>query len=81
MSKWFDKLPGEIQMRLGECRNIKEDIPVMVNARWKWMQEQDMHKRGFTKEDAIVFIFDLLDSNSQWQLCDISREEYEELKK
>ena len=36
-------------------------------------------KKGFTKEDALIQVLEWLDANNQWQLTDLTREEYEEL--
>jgi len=76
MSKWTDNLPSVVYNRLADCVNTKADVPVLIDARWKWMQ--DNGKAG-TKEDAVVYVFELLDSNSQGDLCDVSRAEYNEL--
>ena len=78
-AKWQESLPDNVYLRLCECRNIKADIPILVNARWAWMKTQEKYK-GFTKEDAVVCIFDWLDANSQWNLvCDVTVDEYKEL--
>lgn len=69
----------DVYQRLCECRNTKEDLTHLVNIRWMWMQSKGKNKQGFTKEDALVYILDWLDSNSQWQLADLTREEYDEL--
>lgn len=71
MASWTDKLSGEVYTRLCECRNKKEDIPLMVNAKWESMVERGMDKRGYTKEDALVNILELLEANSQFVDPDI----------
>ena len=76
MAKWTDNLPSAVYNRLCDCVNTKEDVSVLVNARWKWMQD---NKKPGTKEDALVYVFELLDSNGQEDLCDVSRAEYIEL--
>ena len=77
--KWTDALPSDVYLRLCECRNIKADLPILVNVRWSWMKTQEKYE-GLSKEDALVFIMELLDANSQWNLVDLTREEYNELK-
>ena len=79
-SKWQDNLPSDVYNRLCSCSNTKEDLPILVNARWKYMKESGKDSMGFTREDALVFILDWLDSNNQWSLCELTREEYDELK-
>ena len=73
---WIDYLPADVSRRLEECRNTKEDLPVLVEARWRWDKEHDPE---LTKEDSLTTILDWLDSNHQWSLCDMSREEYDRL--
>ena len=75
--RWTDLLPGDVSRRLAECRNTRADVQILVNVRWAFMKEQGKDKEGFTKEDALVDILDLLDSNSQY--LDLSREEYDAL--
>ncbi len=80
MSKWTDSLKDDVFCRLCECKSQEEDVPVLINARWKWMKENGKNKDGLTKEDAVIFVFELLDSNSQYYLCDVTKEEYDNLK-
>ena len=76
--KWTDYLPSDVLHRLGECRNVKKDLPILVGARYRWMKTQDKYK-GFTREDALVYILELLDWNSQWELADLTVVEYNAL--
>ena len=76
--KWTDYLSADVYGRLCNCCNTKSDLPVLVDARFAWMRTQEKYK-GFTKEDAVVYILDLLDCNNQWQLCEITRDEYNDL--
>ena len=77
-TRWTDYLSEEVRARLANCNSRKEDIADLVNAKWRKMKEQGKDKQGFTKEDALVSVLDLLDSNS----CnyDLTREEYQDLK-
>ena len=81
---WFEKLPENVYVRLCECRSFKRDLPILVDKRWEWMSEkiaEGIIDDSFTKEDALVYILDLLDSNSQWELvADLTRVEYDALK-
>lgn len=77
MNKWTEHLEAEVYTRLCECRNIRSDLPKLVNARWLFYKEIGKDTQGFTKEDALVDILDLLDSNSQY--TDLTHDEYYEL--
>lgn len=76
---WFSVLPSDVYRRFCECRNIKSDIKILVDARWNFMRGKEEYKE-FTKEDAVVYVLELLDANSQWDLADLTVEEYNELK-
>lgn len=67
-SHWTYNLPGDVYLRLCECRTIKSDLPYLVNARWGWMKGRERYSQH-TKEDALVYILELLDANSQWELA------------
>ena len=77
--QWTDNLPKDVYRRLCECRNSREDIETLVNIRWTAMIAAGKREQGFTKEDALVFILDLLDSNGQF--FDPTRAEYDSLKR
>lgn len=74
---WTWNLPGEVYHRLCECRTRRSDLETLVNAKWYAMVQSGKDKQGFTKEDALVYILDLLDCNSQW--FDLTRAEYDAL--
>ena len=74
---WTEGLPSDVYMRLCECRNVRSDVKVLVDAKWAWMVKNGKKELGFTKGDALADILDLLDSNSQW--VDLTRDEYDEL--
>lgn len=78
--KWTDTLPADVYTRLCECRNVKSDIRIMVDCKWAFMKENGKHNEGFTKADALTDILDWLDSNHQWLLCDLTKEEYDDLR-
>lgn len=78
VNDWTTYLPGDIYERLCSCHNSKSDLPILVNTRWGWMREQTKYK-GFVKEDALVYILGMLESNSQYRLTDLTVDEYNEL--
>lgn len=75
---WTDNLPTDVYNRLCNCRSRKTDIATLVNVKWAAMVDAGKKEQGFTKEDALVSILDLLDSNGQF--FDLSRAEYDGLK-
>lgn len=77
VNSWTDYLSEEVAHRLGECRSLRDDVPILVDAKWKYMCLKGKDKDGFTKEDALVEVLDLLDCNNQF--FDLTKEEYESL--
>lgn len=77
ITHWTDRLSNDVYARLCNCRSRKSDIPELVNAKWADFRAKGKDKQGFTKEDAVIDILELLDSNSQD--IDLTRDEYDEL--
>lgn len=75
---WTDNLPEDVYNRLCNCRSRRSDLETLVNVKWRSMVESGKREEGFTKEDALVQILDLLDSNGLF--FDLSRAEYDGLK-
>lgn len=73
---WTDNLSNDVYTRLANCRTRKSDIKELVNAKWISFKENGKADRGFTKEDALVDILELLDSNSCY--FDLTPEEYKD---
>lgn len=74
---WTDNLTEDVGVRLAECRTRKVDLPALVNAKWLSYQENGKAAKGFTKEDALVAVLELLDCNSC--LFDLTKDEYSAL--
>lgn len=74
--RWTDYLDEGVYTRLANCRTIKSDIPRLVNAKWHSYKQAGKDQKGFTKEDALVAVLELLDENS----CsfDLTQDEYNE---
>jgi len=77
MKKWTDKLSNDVYVRLCYCMTKKSDIQELVNAKWLLYKEIGKDKEGFTKEDALVSVLELLDCNSSY--FDLTEEEYDNL--
>lgn len=77
MKDWKDYLSNEVYIRLCDCRTIRSDIPQLVNAKWKSYQESGKADKGFTKEDCLIAILELLESNSCY--FDLTEDEYKEI--
>ena len=76
--KWTKYLDSDVEARLKQCCSLRSDIPLLVNAKWLSYKENGKDKQGFTKEDCLIQILELLESNSQD--FELTREEYNELK-
>ena len=77
MKKWTEHLEADVYRRLCACSNVKSDLTQLVNARWLFYKETGKAAQGFTKEDALVYILELLDSNGQD--FELTCDEYEEI--
>lgn len=75
--KWTDVLSGDVYSRLCNCTTTKSDITALVNARWLFYSECGKAEQGFTKEDALIFVLELLDCNSVD--IELTKDEYNEL--
>lgn len=80
IKSWLDYLPEDVRNRLGECSTKKADLKPLVDAKWRRMKELGKEAQGFTREDALVSVLELLDSNGCDNVADLTREEYDELK-
>lgn len=74
---WTDKLENDVVKRLANCNSLKRDIKPLTNAKWAAMKEVGKDKQGFTKEDALVSVLELLDCNGQ--CFDLTADEYNEI--
>jgi len=75
---WADYLPEDVRNRLCNCCIRRSDLEILVNAKWRKMVEDGRKEQDFTKEDALVYILDLLDCNGN--SFDLSHAEYDSLK-
>lgn len=73
--KWTDRLESGVYERLCGCHSRNSDIEHLVNAKWGSMKEAGKDQQGFTKEDALISILELLECNGQF--FDLTVEEYE----
>lgn len=74
---WLKHLNPDVYNRLCACRTIKSDLQWLVNAKWLSYKETGKADQGFTKEDALVSVLELLDCNSCY--FDLTVDEYNEL--
>lgn len=79
-TRWTDYLSEPVLNRLKACRTIKDDLPELVDAKWRFMKQQGKDKEGFVKEDALVAVLELLDANSCDRVADLTVDEYNDLK-
>jgi hypothetical protein len=67
-------LPTDVRNRLERCRSTKDDISILTNC---YYNHKLKGKPGFTIEDALIHILELLDSNSQY--FDLTKDEYDDI--
>lgn len=77
---WLDYLPYNIRLRLVECQTTKDDLSILLNAKWQWAQDTG-HYKGHTKDDILVDILDLLDCNGLNSVTELTMEEWRNLTK
>ena len=78
MQRWTDNLPRCVYNRLCNCHSLQPDIKTLVNAKWSFMIAAGKKDQGFTKEDALISVLELLACNGQF--FDLTHEEYNKLK-
>lgn len=77
---WFDYLPYNVRLRLAQCQTTKDDLSILLDAKWQWTQDTG-HYRGHTKDDVLVDILDLLDRNGLDNVTQLTMEEWRSLTK
>lgn len=60
-------MPYEVYLRPSECRTIKEDLPVLLYAKWQWAQDTGRYN-NYTKADFLDEILNLLDCNGLYEM-------------
>ena len=73
MKKWTEFLSEDVYNRLAACRSTKSDILPLAKAKWAAIR----HKEGFTPEDALVAVLELLDCNGCY--FDLTTDEYNDI--
>ncbi len=76
---WTERLNSDVFERLGNCKSRKSDLPDLVNAKWASLKQAGKDKEGFTKEDALISVLELLDSNGQYFIGELTVDEYNDL--
>ena len=77
---WLDYLPHNVRLRLTQCQTTKVDLPILLDAKWQWAQDT-WHYNGYTKEDMLADILDLLDYNGLDSVTELTIEEWKNLTK
>lgn len=76
---WTKYLENDVAERLGNCHSLKSDMEQLTNAKWRAMKEAGKDKQGFTKEDALISVLELLECNGQDFGACLTIDEYNEL--
>lgn len=77
---WLDYLPYSVRLRLAQCQTTKADLPILLDAKWQWTQDTG-HYNGYTKDDILADILDLLDCNGLDSVTELTMEEWRNLTK
>ena len=67
-------------LRLVECRTIKEDLSVLLHAKWQWAQDTGRYT-NYTKADFLDEILELLDCNGLYEITEMTLKEWRDLVK
>lgn len=73
MKKWTEYLDGGVYERLCNCTTVRSDVPMLAQAKWNVLKQ----KEGFTPEDALVAVLELLDENGRY--FDMTIDEYNDI--
>lgn len=75
---WNDNWRSELEtndyrcyIRLCECRNTRKDMIRMAKLMYKY-------NNWATPEDCLIRMMEWLDMNSQWDVADLTKEEFNE---
>ena len=79
IKSWTELLPHNVYNRLYNFCSHKADIPILLDARWQWAQDTGRDKQGYTKEDCLTYVLELLDSNGLEDITDLAPIEWENL--
>lgn len=77
---WLDYLPHNVHLRLAQFQTTKGDLPILLDAKWRWAQDAG-HCNGYTKEDMLADILDLLDCNGLDSVTELTMKEWRDLVK
>ena len=70
----FDCLPYNVHFQLVQRQTAKGDLPILLDAKWQWTQDTGRYN-GYTKEDILADILNLLDCNGLNSVTEFSMEE------
>lgn len=76
----IDYLPYNVRLRLAQRQTTKGDLPILLDAKWQWAQDTE-HYNGYTKEDMLTDILDLLDCNGLDNVTELTINEWRSLTK
>lgn len=76
----LDYLPYNVRLHFVQCQTTKGDLLILLNAKWQWAQDTG-HYNGYTKDDILADILDLLDCNGLGSVTELTMEEWRNLVK
>lgn len=79
---WTNFIPFDVYIRLCDCQTTKEDLPILVETKWKHTKTKGRNravKGPYTKEDALIDVLEMLDCNGLDNVTELTQKEWEEL--
>lgn len=74
---WWERyLPKAVFYRLDECRSTKDDISILLDARWRHAQDIG---EATTKIECLEEVMELLECNGLVDVTELTQEEWNKL--
>lgn len=74
---WWERyLPKAVFYRLDECRTTKDDIPTLLDVRWRYAQDTG---EATTKEECLEEVVELLECNGLVDVTELTNEEWDKM--
>lgn len=67
---WVDYLPHNAHIRLAQCQTTKVDLPILLDAKWRWAQDTGRTEKGYTKDDCL---WDIVETLKLFGLNDVAQ--------
>ena len=76
---WAELPTYSVYNRLCNFLSHKADISILLDTRRQWIQDTGHDKQGYTKEDCLIYVLELLDGNGLEDITNLAPIEWENL--